>query len=113
MARKRSKVTAKSLGLVPGTKLSEMYAHTKNDFKIVEDYVLGFEVYGNERNGYIINEVLRATIYRKIGKVQHVISTYEHGRRLVAYPDDPRYRDQAAIASAVSRLLVVLQNGAK
>ena len=112
MARRR-KVTAKSLGLVPGTKLSEMYAHTKNDFKVVDDYVLGFEVYGSERNGYTVNEILRATIYRRIGKVQHIISTYEHGRRLVAYPDDPRFSEQSAIAIAVSRLLGVLQQGAK
>ena len=107
--KKPKKLTPKDLGLVPETKLSETYAHTRNDFKIVSDHVIGFAVWGGGKHaGYQVVELRDATIYKRVGKVRHIITTLEHGRRLVDL-NDAEAMDDNTIAASVSYLIGVLQ----
>lgn len=105
-------VTPKSLGLVPGTRLSASYANDKSNYKVVEDRVLGFMVYGSDRNGYQVTEMLSADIYAKRGEAMHIARSWEYGDALVARPDHPDGAHDSAIASAICRLLMVLQERA-
>lgn len=107
------KITPKSLGLVPGTKLSEGYANSKTNYKVVEDdRVLGFMVSGNDRYGYQITEILGADIYSKQGKTLHIARSWEYGQALIERCDHPDFAHDNAVAGAISRLLAVLQDRA-
>lgn len=109
---KKKTVTPKSLGLIPGTKLSTRYANNKNHYKVVEDQVLGFMVFGDDRNGYQITEMLSATIFTRYGKTRHMALSWEYGDSLVGRPDHPDGKHDNYIASAILRLLTMLQDRA-
>jgi hypothetical protein len=109
---KKKAITPKALGLVPGTKLSTRYANDKNNYKIVEDRVLGFMVFGDDRNGYQITKMLDASIYTKRGRTLHITQSWEYGDTLVSRPDHLDGMHDSYIASAVVQLLAVLQERA-
>ena len=109
---KKKDVTAKSLGLMPSTKLSATYANTKTNFKVVDNHVLGFMVFGNDRSGYQIIEILRADIHTKQGQTRHISSSWEYGQRLVADPDNADFTHDNNMARMVDHLIAMLQERA-
>src|SRR5436309_15269473 len=77
--KKRRTLTPKDLGLRDGVKLSESYANKRDNYKVVEDYVLGYYVAGGTRAPVRIAPIYRATIYYVHKKVMHVASSHEIG----------------------------------
>lgn len=78
MKKRQKTLTPKDLGLVDGVKLSESYTNTRDNYKVVEDYVLGYYV----ASGGVptrIAPIYRATIYHVHKKVMHVASSHEIG----------------------------------
>lgn len=99
--------------LRPGEHLSEGYANSRNNFKVVETgYVLGYVVSGGGRaSAAAIYPLYRATIHIKIGKVWHIVSSYEQGDRLndYSFQEDLEGCALATIASQAVGALVERQ----
>lgn len=70
-----------------GSKLSEYYENRSDSYKVVEtDHVLGYVVSGGGRDSAaMVYPLYRADIHLKVGKVWHVLSSYERGERLNDY----------------------------
>ncbi len=111
---KRKEWTAKDLGLVDGTKLSPTYAHSKNDYKVIDDYVLGYYIVGGTHQPFRIAPLYRATIYRKEGKHIHVLTTHEVGPYFNNHhrPDELPDHDGDALAHLAATALLHLEQHA-
>jgi hypothetical protein len=105
-------VAPKSLGLVPGTKLSARFDNNRNHYKVVEDSVLAYSVYGDDRVGYRITEILNANIYTRVGETTHISSSWEYGDVLVASPAHIDGLHDSYIAGMVARLIAILRERA-
>jgi hypothetical protein len=97
------------IDLRPGTKLSESYSNSPDNYKIVEvDNVLGYSVSrGGPGSAASVRPIYRADIHVKVGKTWHMVSSYETGERLNGFTfyDDYEGCTFATIASqAVSAL---------
>ena len=72
------------IDLRPGTKLSESYSNSLDNYKVVEvDNVLGYRVFrGGPGSAAAVYPLYRADIHVKLGKTWHVVSSYETGEKL-------------------------------
>ena len=70
--------------LRPGSKLSESYSNTPDNYKVVEvDNVLGYSVSrGGPGSAATVYPIYRADTHVKVGKTWHMVSSYETGERL-------------------------------
>ncbi len=79
---KPKKLTPKSLGFIDDVKLSDRYANTQTNFKIVSDAIIGFYVTGDgARSPIRIAPIYRAEIwFRKgKGKFNQIVTSHEIG----------------------------------
>ena len=83
-------LTPALLGLADNVKLSTTHANTRDSYKIVEDYVLGYYVVGGTHAPVRIAPIYRASIYYKHKKTLHVASSHEIG----AYFNETRPDDE-------------------
>ena len=77
--KKHRELTPKDLGFVDDVKLSTSHANKRDNYKVVEDYVLGYYVAGGGRAPTRIAPIYRATIYYVHKKVMRAASSYEIG----------------------------------
>jgi hypothetical protein len=95
-------LTLKDLGHVEENgrfRLCPSYANTRNDFKVIEDYVIGYTLVGDGYRSHVrVAPMYRAAIWSREGKVRRVTSSYSIGDYLNA---DPHY-DQVGNALATS-----------
>jgi hypothetical protein len=106
---RRSKLTAKSLGLADDVRLSDSFANTRDHYKVVTDRVLSYRVGGSDRNGWQVTPMLDAMIYIKSKGTWHVVSSYEHGEPLVVrkangFIDRSAYTFAETIVKSISAL---------
>jgi len=75
------------IGLRDGCKLSDSYANSRNNYKVVEEgHILGFLISGGGRGAAAgITPIYRADIHIKEKKLWHIVSSYEVGERLNGY----------------------------
>jgi hypothetical protein len=86
--KKLRALTPKDLGLIDGTKLSKSYNNTHDNYKVVENYVMGFYVLGGQP--VRIAPIYQATIYYVHKKTRHFATSHEVG----AYFNPPRAHDE-------------------
>lgn len=79
MTSKTKKITPKDLGLVDGVKLSESYRNTRENYKVIEDSILGYYVAAGMNSPTRIAPIYRATIYQVTKESIHCIVTHEIG----------------------------------
>lgn len=73
-------VTAKSLGLVDGSKLSASFMNTKSCFKVVTGQVIGYDVLdGGWRSFSRVAPIYEAWIHTHVGKERHILASFERG----------------------------------
>lgn len=61
-------------------RLSNDYRNSRNNYKVVEDTILGYTIIGDGMRGPVrIAPIYRASIWRRDGKLRSVIETYEIG----------------------------------
>ncbi len=101
--RPKTKLTLKSLGHVEDRGrfwLSASYANARDNYKVVEEYVLGYYVTGNGYHAPVrIAPIYRATIYMRLNKRRAIITSHEVGDYYnppYADPDDLYREDQIA-----------------
>lgn len=70
-----------------GCKLSDSYANSRNNYKVVEtDYILGFLISGGGRGSAAgITPIYRADIHIREKGRWHIVASYETGERLNGY----------------------------
>lgn len=97
------------IGLRPGAKLSEHFSNSRDCYKVVEiDNVLGYVVSGGgPGSAATVYPLYRADIHLKVGKIWHIVSSYEQRERLNDYTfqDDYEGCTFATIASQAIRAL--------
>jgi hypothetical protein len=68
------------IALREGSALSQSFANTRNCYKVVEtDHVFAHIVLGYNNGTAIVRPLYRADIHVRVGKIWHVMTSYEHG----------------------------------
>lgn len=111
---KRRKLTLKELGHVDeGDRfwLCDTYANSRNDYKVVENYVIGYYFMGDGRRSPVrIAPIYRAAIWQRDGRYRRVMTTYEVGEYFNPHNadlDDYFREDMTANTVAASALLAI------
>jgi len=115
LSKKRRGLTPKDLGLVDDVKLSESYRNERDNYKVVEPYVLGYYVAGGSRAPVRIAPIYRAWIYYVHKKVMHIVESHEVGAYLnpIRPADEEPDTDGDALAYLASTALGALARHAE
>lgn len=86
-------LTLKSLGHVEENGrfwLCDSYANSRSDYKVIENYVIGYTFVGDGRLSPVrVAPIYRAAIWQRIGKLTSIKTSYEVGDYFNPHLSDP------------------------
>lgn len=116
---KGKKLTLASLGHVEEGgrfRLCASYANARDNYKVVEDYVIGYAIVGDGVRAPVrVAPIYRATIWQKQKNKRNIVTSYEVGEYLNppgADSDDPFLEDHVAnsVAASMRSALMALEH---